>query len=444
MEAEWCTRTVRQLVADGVLERPFDGNHGELHPKARDFSASGIPFIMASDLKDGRVDMDGCSFISEELARGLRKGFAKEGDVLLSHKATMGRTAIVGPLRGPFLMLTPQVTCYRVRDPGRLNARFLKFYFDGPEFQGLLNRWANKGSTRSYLGITAQLDLPISLPPIDVQSAIAETLGGLDDKIDLNRKMSQTLEEMARALFKSWFVNFDPVHAKAAGKKPYGMDEATAALFPDSFEDSELGRIPTGWRAATLGDVAAQVRDTVNPGELPKDTPYIGLEHMPQRSIALGSWARASEVQSQKTRFCQGQVLFGKLRPYFHKVGLALIDGVCSTDIVVLEPRSEEYGAFCLAVASSDPFVAHTTAGSDGTRMPRTSWQQMAAYAVAVPPSELAARFQLTFQSLLGRIRAAVFESLSLGEIRGLLLPRLLSGELRVGGDLEKEVGAVA
>src|SRR5262245_15008958 len=146
MAGEWHTATVQDLVNDGILERPLDGNHGEIHPKASDFVERGIPFIMASDLIGGHVDTAHCAFISEEHAKSLRKGFAGQGDVLISHKATMGRTAFVDQLDAPFLMLTPQVTYYRVKDPSRLSARYLKLYFDSPSFQQLFATWGQKGS----------------------------------------------------------------------------------------------------------------------------------------------------------------------------------------------------------------------------------------------------------------------------------------------------------
>jgi len=238
MPGEWQTATVRQLVDGGVLERPVDGNHGEIHPKTSDFVPSGIPFIMASDLVDGRVDTNTCAFISEEQAGILRKGFARPGDVLLSHKATMGRTAIVGELKVPFLMLTPQVTYYRIKDPSRLSNLYLKFYFDSPSFQRLFKTWGQKGSTRAYLGITSQLDLPIVLPPPDEQCAIAHILGTLDDKIELNRRTNRTLETIARAFFTSWFVDFDPVRAKTQGRDP-GLPDPLSDLFP-----SRLGSKP--------------------------------------------------------------------------------------------------------------------------------------------------------------------------------------------------------
>lgn len=139
--------TVANLVAEGVLERPMDGNHGELHPKGSDFVSNGVPFITAADLKEGWLDLRGCSRITEEQARGLRKGFARCGDVLLTHKATIGRTAVVGDLPAGLnaVVLSPQVTYYRVLRPEVLDPTFLRLYFDTPEFQSLLQSWSGGG-----------------------------------------------------------------------------------------------------------------------------------------------------------------------------------------------------------------------------------------------------------------------------------------------------------
>ena len=200
MVGEWEHTTVGELVTKGVLERPLDGNHGSIHPRGADFVATGVPFIMASDLVHGGIDTVHCSFITIEQAKSLRKGFAKRGDVLLSHKATLDRTAIVGEIPGEFVMLTPQVTYYRTRDPTKVVNRYLKYYFDSAPFQQLLHSWAGAGSTRAYIGITDQLRLPVVLPPPGEQKAIADILGTLDDKIELNRRMNETLEAIARAL----------------------------------------------------------------------------------------------------------------------------------------------------------------------------------------------------------------------------------------------------
>jgi type I restriction enzyme S subunit len=269
-------------------------------------------------------------------------------------------------------------------------------------------------------------------PPLDEQRAIARILGTLDDKIELNRRMNQTLEAIARAIFKSWFVDFDPVRAKAAGRKPPGLAPAIADLFPDSFEDSELGEIPTGWTVGTLGTVAAESRGAVRPADIERGTPYIALEHMPQRSIALNSWGVSDDIASGKLRFKVGDILFGKLRPYFHKVGPAPLDGVCSTDIVVCRPKGDEWYGFALLQMASDDFVAHTERGSTGTKMPRTNWRDMAAYPVVLPKPEIAQRFTGIVRPMVDRIRASIFEQATLAALRDALLPKLISGELRV------------
>ncbi len=270
------------------------------------------------------------------------------------------------------------------------------------------------------------------MPEISEQRAIAHILGTLDDKIELNRRMNETLEGMARALFQSWFVDFDPVRAKAAGRDP-GLPKDLADLFPDSFEDSELGEIPKGWEVGRIGDIAEHPRRGVQPSEIVLSTPYIALEHMPRRCIALSNWDNADGLESNKFQFKKGEILFGKLRPYFHKVGVAPVDGVCSTDIVVVTPRKECWFGFVLGHISSAPFVEYTNAGSTGTKMPRTSWSEMARYLVVIPPKTVAQAFGLRVQSAVDRIGASIHESRTLAALRDTLLPKLISGELRVG-----------
>jgi len=270
-----------------------------------------------------------------------------------------------------------------------------------------------------------------ALPPPDEQRAIARLLGALDDKIELNRRMNETLEAIARALFKSWFVAFDPVRAKAEGRQPWGMDAETAALFPSEFEESELGEIPKGWRVGSIGQIANISRDSTDPSNLPPNTLYIGLEHMPRGSIALDDWETAEKVTSGKLVFRQGDVLFGKLRPYFKKVGVAPLNGVCSSDILVIGPKKHRFGQVLLQLADQE-FIDYTEAVSGGTRMPRVSWADVARYSVAVPPEPVGAAFDAHVEPLTERMRVGIFESRTLAGLRDTLLPKLLSGELRV------------
>jgi type I restriction enzyme, S subunit len=161
-------------------------------------------------------------------------------------------------------------------------------------------------------------------------------------------------------------------------------------------------------------------------------TPYIALEHMPKRCIVLSEWGTANGLESNKFQFQANEILFGKLRPYFHKVGVAPVDGVCSTDIVVVAPQSEHWFGFVLEHVSSDAFVEHTDASSTGTKMPRTSWQEMARYPIAIPPRAVARAFTSRIRPMIARTVAAIHEARTLANLRDALLPKLISGELRV------------
>ena len=179
------------------------------------------------------------------------------------------------------------------------------------------------------------------------------------------------------------------------------------------------------WRDIIFGDTAELVRDSVQPSECP-DAPYIGLEHIGEGTLALTGHGVAADVNSVKSRFQRGEILFGKLRPYFHKVGVAPLDGICSTDIIVIEPKAREWASFVLSVVSSDEFVAYANQTSTGTRMPRTSWKAMSAYAVALPPTPVAQAFEDAVRATTEQIAAQVRESRCLAAQRDALLSRLI------------------
>jgi type I restriction enzyme, S subunit len=326
-------------------------------------------------------------------------------------------------------LVSPDYVVFRC-DMKRLDPEFLKYYIQSAKWRDW-TEGSGVGSVRVRIYYRELARMPVTLPPVDEQRAIADIMGTLDNKIELNRRMNETLEAMERTLFKSWFVDFDPVRAKAEGRDP-GLPKPLADLFPDSFEDSELGEIPKGWTVGTLNDVADHPRRGIRPSEMEPTTPYIALEHMPKRCIALSEWSAADGVESNKFKFKKGEILFGKLRPYFHKVGVAPLDGVCSTDIVVVAPRAEEWFGFVLGHISSDTFVEHTNAGSTGTKMPRTSWSEMARYPMVVPPESVAKAFTFHARPVANHIIASIHESRTLATLRDTLLPKLISGKLRV------------
>ena len=286
------------------------------------------------------------------------------------------------------------------------------------------------GSTFPNVSASQLAEIPYPNLDKSEQQAIARVLGTLDDKIELNRRMNQTLEAMARAIFQDWFVDFGLVRAKLEGREPYLPPELWD-LFPDRLVDSELGEIPEGWEVGNIGDVADERREGLTPEQIDPNTPYIGLDHMPRKCIALSEWGNAEGLASGKFKFKERDILFGKLRPYFHKVGFAPLDGVCSTDIVVASPKSKDWFGFMLGHLSSSEFVEYTDAASTGTRMPRTNWADMASYKVRLPGRELAKAYTRFVQPWADKIVSSIHESHSLAVQRDALLPKLMGGLLR-------------
>ena len=344
--------------------------------------------------------------------------------MLALYGATVGQ---LGLLRRE--MTCNQACCAMIVDPEQADFRFL--FYQLIAARSFLKRLATGAAQQNLSGqLIKSLTLPF--PALKEQQAIACILGALDDKIELNRRMNRTLEATARAIFKSWFVDFDPVRAKAAGRQPPGLKPEIADLFPDSFVDSELAEIPKGWKVGMLGEIVHEVRVVVSPSEIEPGTPYIALEHIPRRCIALGSWGTADGVASGKLRFRRGDILFGKLRPYFHKAGPAPVEGVCSTDIVVVRPSSDYWYGLAVGHMTDDAFVAHTDRGSTGTKMPRTNWHDMAGYKIAVPSADVAKVHTNFVRPMLEKMRTTIMESHTIASLRDVLLPELISGELRV------------
>lgn len=204
----WVHTNIETLIEKGLISKPLDGNHGEIHPKKSDFVDEGVPFIMASDIQAGRVDTTSCSFISRQQADSLRKGFAKDGDVLLSHKATIGRSAVLRT-KLDYVMLTPQVTYYRVLNEKELLAEYLYWYFNSPSFLGEMRDYAGVGATRAYIGITKQQKLHFSYPDVGQQQLIIEKLNLLQDELT-NLKTSYLnkilkLEELKESILQKAF-----------------------------------------------------------------------------------------------------------------------------------------------------------------------------------------------------------------------------------------------
>ena len=425
--SHWRIRHIRDIaVKVGSGATPTGG--AEVYLPVRQNYA----LVRSQNVFDRHFDPTGLAYISDQHAHELSGAEIGPDDVLLNITGdgiTFARSCLMPNDLLP-ACVNQHVVIIRA-DRTQCDPGYLLAFLTHPVCKSYIESFNAGGSRRAITkGHIESFEIP--LPPQAEQKAIAHVLGALDDKIELNRRMNETLEAMARAIFKSWFVDFDPVHANAAGCRLQGLDPAIQKLFPAAFTDSPLGPIPKGWTVGTLGNAAANPRRGVQPSEMTAGTPYIGLEHMPRHCIALSEWGVADGLDSGKFRFSRGEILFGKLRPYFHKVGVAATDGVCSTDILVIVPKASVWFSFILGHVSSDEFVTHTNAVSTGTKMPRANWADMARYDVILPSESAAAAFTAQTMPLVDKIRTSIMESRSLAAIRDTLLPKLLNGDLRV------------
>ena len=248
--SEWPVVTVEDL-SEKVAMGPFGSSI-----KVSTFVPDGVPIISGQHLRGVRVDdAPGFNFITREHAKRLANANVRRGDVIFTHAGNIGQVAYVPECSHFDRYVISQRQFYMRCDSSKAIPEFVALYFTSAEGQHqLLANASQVGVPSIAQPVTYLRTLQVPLPPLSEQRAIAHILGTLDDKIELNRRMNETLEAMARALFKSWFVDFDPVRAKMAGRDT-GLPKHLADLFPDRLVDSELGKIPEGWEVKALGDV---------------------------------------------------------------------------------------------------------------------------------------------------------------------------------------------
>jgi type I restriction enzyme S subunit len=248
MSIEWDRQSVEQLVADGklLIGDGYRATNSEL-------GASGLPFARAGNVNGGFNFEQADRFPPEHLRRVGNK-VSEPGDVVFTSKGTVGRFAFVRETVERFVY-SPQLCFWRSLAPDEIDPRFLYYWMTGPEFYVQFKSVAGQTDMAEYVSLRDQRRMHVTLPPIAEQRAIGRVLGALDDKIELNRCMNETLEALAQAFFKSWFVDFDPVRAKAQGGVP-GLPQPIADLFPDRFDDSELAEVPAGWGVVGLDEIA--------------------------------------------------------------------------------------------------------------------------------------------------------------------------------------------
>lgn len=408
----WKIVTVKNLVDSGFIFPPEDGNHGEIHPKNSDYVKAGIPFIMASDLKNGKIDTVNCKFLRPEHAQILRKGFSRNGDVLLSHKATLGRVALVQTPHN-FIMLTPQVTFYRIKDNSQISNSYLKYYFSSSFFQTTLKNYAGGGSTRDYIGITKQLELPVILPPIQEQIAIAKILFSADNKIELLREQNVALEATAQTIFREWFVNF----------KIAGLSEKMA--------DSELGKIPEGWTTAKLSEIATFLNGLALqnfPAE--SNTEYLPVVKIKELSSGITNESdRASMRLNSKYIVEDGDVLFswsGTLMVVIWKYGKGALNQHLFKVTSNLYPKWFYY----FWIKEHLPSFQQT-ATAKAVTMGHIQRHHLDDALVIIPDKNQLRIATDIFNPIMEKIINNNAQIQNLTTIRDALLPKLMTGEIR-------------
>lgn len=434
MAGDWQVTTIDQIKADSeaaIAIGPFGSRM-----KADRYTERGIPVIRGNNISDTRQLVGDMAFVSPETADELRSSNVFPGDLVFPHRGAIGRVGIVPSNASKRYVLSTslmKLTC----NPACADPLFVFYFFRSPQGRhALLQHASTVGTPGIGQPLTSLRSISLSLPPLPEQRAIAHVLGTLDDKIELNRRMSDTLEEIAGALFKSWFVDFDPVRAKAE-RRETGLPKEIEELFPDRLVESEIGEVPEGWEPTPLTDLV-----DVNPsyklrkGEV---APYVDMASMPTRSHVPERVV--PRPFGSGMRFTNGDTLVARITPCLENGKTAYVDflpenkvGWGSTEYIVLRPKPplpNEWG-YCLARSHRfREFAIQGMTGSSGRqRVPSSS---LVHFLMPVGRDiQLVRTFGSVVRPIFARAALAAAESRSLASIRNELLPRLVSGTLRL------------
>ncbi|MGR3236620.1 restriction endonuclease subunit S [Vibrio vulnificus] len=398
--------------------------------------------IRTPNVKGGKISLNDCRFVEEDTyEKWTRRAKVLRDDVLLTREAPMGEVGIVDFDETVFL--GQRIMQYRV-DSSKLDPHFLLYSFLSSDLQHQFNMHEGSGSVVSHIRVPDCSKFELNLPPLDVQKEIAGVLKKLDRKISVNQQTNQTLEEMAQAIFKSWFVDFDPVKAKMKGEQPEGMDAATTSLFPEKLVESELGLIPEGWSEQPLGSLIdfmtgfafkskqfteAGVRlargDNVKEGRFywgdksrfwPEVTPELDKYHLKSGDILIGmdgskvgkNWVRVNESDLP----CLLVQRVARLRAK-GLIGSSMLE----------------------VIIGGNKFKQYVENVKTGTSIPHISGKQIKEMPIIYPNDggKLFQRFEEILRPLAHKRELNNAENQELAQLRDILLPKLLSGEIELG-----------
>ncbi len=343
---------------------------------------------------------------------GLKNSSAKLlpiNSVIFSSRATIGEVAITKVETS-----TNQGSKNFICNPAKIDYEFLYYLLKSKVEE--INNLAS-GATYKEINKTVFSAVEIEIPNIPVQKQIAQILAVYDDLIYNNTCRIKILEQTAQTIYTEWFVNFRfPGHEKVKM-----VDSGT-----------EFGKIPEGWSVGTLSDLVEIRKEGINPKVLAPNTAYIGIEHLPRKSWSFTQYAHASDAQSNKLKFYEGDILFGNIRPYFHKVLLTPMDGICSSDIVILKAKSSKFLGLAFSIIFSEKFISQATTTSKGTKMPRADWNALIDHQVVIPPSEFLDTFKSVFSNFNEFAQTLNTLNKDFQDCRDMLIPKLITGEIKV------------
>jgi type I restriction enzyme S subunit len=396
----------QQATLGEVCSLVTDGKHGDCHNE----ESSGYYFISAKDIRDGRINYENARQITQDdFAETHRRTDLKPGDLLITNSGTIGRMAIAADdERTPRTTFQKSVAVLKLK-PQEALSRYLYYYLNA-NLAALIHPAAGAAQKNLLLGDIRRFR--ISKPSLDDQERIVATISVYDDLIENNRRRIGLLEEAARLLYREWFVHF---------------------RFPGHEHVKITNGLPYGWEPRKLADLVDVVKETIKPSNFAEDDIHIGLEHIPRRSFTLSDWEPAGDLASGKTRFQEGDILFGKIRPYFHKVGFALRSGLASSDAIVMRVNDEQDWPLVVCATTSDQFVAVSSKTvREGSKMPRADWNVLKKYLIPKPPGSILQVFNDNVEAITAQCKSLVFQNRALTEARDLLLPRLMNGEIAV------------
>lgn len=373
---------------------------------------TGYKFLRITDIVPDLINWDSvpyCNINSHE----FQKYKLNKGDIVIARTgATTGYAKYIRKeVNAVFASYLVRITIDESND-----AEFISKIIESKIYKKFIQSQLT-GSAQPQANAQVLTSFEISLPPKQIQSQVASILSAYDDLIEINTNRIKLLEEIAQRLYTEWFVKF-----RFPGYEKVRMVDSGA----------ECGFIPEGWEIRKIGDIAKQKRNSVNPEKIDQNTPYVGLEHIPRKAMVLSVWGAAEDVKSSKLSFQKGDILFGKIRPYFHKVVVAPLDGVSSTDAIVIIPKEEKLRSLIFLCVFSALFVSYATQTSQGTKMPRAEWSTLEEFPIVVPRDDMLSRFNTIINGLIDEMQIIMQKNRNLIKIRDLLISQLINGKREI------------